>query len=67
MSVYISQLQVCPSCFTPRRSLLELVRSMYQRHVERTHLSYLDDRLLDDVGISHSEANAEIAKPFWKA
>jgi uncharacterized protein YjiS (DUF1127 family) len=27
----------------------------------------LDDRTLDDIGISRAEAQAESRKPFWRA
>ncbi len=33
----------------------------------RRHLLELDDRLLDDMGIDRVAAEAEAAKPFWRA
>jgi uncharacterized protein YjiS (DUF1127 family) len=33
---------------------------------QREALSRLDDRLLEDIGVTRQEANAEAAKPFWK-
>jgi uncharacterized protein YjiS (DUF1127 family) len=36
------------------------------RSRQREALSSLDDRLLEDVGVSRQQANAEAAKPFWK-
>jgi uncharacterized protein YjiS (DUF1127 family) len=36
------------------------------RSRQRQALSTLDDRLLDDIGVTQQEANAEVAKPFWR-
>jgi uncharacterized protein YjiS (DUF1127 family) len=36
------------------------------RSRQREALSTLDDRLLDDIGVTRQQANAEVAKPFWK-
>jgi uncharacterized protein YjiS (DUF1127 family) len=33
---------------------------------QREALSSLDDRLLEDIGVTRRQANAEAAKPFWK-
>ena len=33
---------------------------------QRAALSRLDDSLLDDIGVTRQQANAEAAKPFWK-
>jgi uncharacterized protein YjiS (DUF1127 family) len=33
---------------------------------QRAALSDLDDRLLDDIGVTRQQANVEAAKPFWK-
>ena len=37
-----------------------------ERSRQRDALSKLDDRLLNDVGITRQQANDEAAKPFWK-
>jgi uncharacterized protein YjiS (DUF1127 family) len=43
---------------------------IFSRWMERSHqrrgLAKLDDRLLDDIGITRSTAAGEIAKPFWR-
>lgn len=38
------------------------------RHYRRSrrHLLALDDRLLEDIGISREQAQKEGQKPFWK-
>jgi uncharacterized protein YjiS (DUF1127 family) len=33
---------------------------------QRAALSDLDDRLLEDIGVTRQQANVEAAKPFWK-
>lgn len=33
---------------------------------QREALSSLDDRLLDDIGVTRQQANVEAAKPFWE-
>lgn len=39
----------------------------WQRNVRtRRQLAALDDRQLADVGISHSERQDELDKPFWR-
>jgi uncharacterized protein YjiS (DUF1127 family) len=41
-------------------------RSWIERCKQRRALAELDDRLLDDVGLSREQARGEIAKPFWR-
>jgi uncharacterized protein YjiS (DUF1127 family) len=36
------------------------------RSQQREALSRLDDNLLEDIGVTRRQANAEAAKPFWK-
>lgn len=38
-----------------------------ERCRQRAALASLDDRLLRDVGLTAGEAQAEAAKPFWRA
>jgi uncharacterized protein YjiS (DUF1127 family) len=47
------------------RGWIPVVGLWIERSRQRRALANLDDRLLDDVGISRSEARREIAKPFW--
>lgn len=48
------------------RFLLHTLKCWHQRTRQRTALAALDNRLLDDVGISRDEATREIHKPFWQ-
>ena len=38
----------------------------HRRARQRRHLSELDARLLDDIGVGRAAALAEAAKPFWR-
>ena len=37
-----------------------------QRANQRTALAALDDRLLEDIGLTREQARAECDKPFWR-
>ncbi|RJF75444.1 DUF1127 domain-containing protein [Rhodopseudomonas palustris] len=45
----------------------ETVRLWRQRQHDRDSLARLSERDLHDVGLSWSEAAAEVDKPFWRA
>ncbi len=44
----------------------ELFGRWAQRIRERAELAQCDDRELQDMGVSHATALAEIRKPFWR-
>ena len=46
--------------------LVEAPLTWLQRDRDRRALQALDDRLLHDIGVSRSEVEGEIAKPFWR-
>jgi uncharacterized protein YjiS (DUF1127 family) len=45
---------------------VERVRLYRQRSRQRRELRELDDRMLDDIGISRERAMQEARKPFWR-
>jgi uncharacterized protein YjiS (DUF1127 family) len=45
---------------------LHIISWWMERSHQRRDLAKLDDRLLDDIGITRSAAAGEIAKPFWR-
>jgi len=47
-------------------SILDLAKCFYQRAVQRRRLAAMDDRMLQDIGISRVDALREAAKPFWR-
>ncbi len=48
-------------------AVLSMVRTAHERQRQRRALRQLDDRLLDDIGITREAAEREAAKPFWQA
>ena len=48
----------------PRR-FLALLREWNERSRQRWHLRELDDRMLQDIGVTRTKAEAEWDKPFW--
>lgn len=50
----------------PLWRLLDLLFSAMERRKQRHALMGLDDHLLKDIGISRSEAEQEVSKPFWR-
>ncbi len=50
--------------WTGRRILPDLL--WFQRARQRRALAELDDRQLDDIGISREQAQREAAKRFWQ-
>jgi uncharacterized protein YjiS (DUF1127 family) len=47
--------------------LVDRLLDWQDRERQRRHLSSLDDHVLADVGLSHSDVEEEIRKPFWRA
>jgi uncharacterized protein YjiS (DUF1127 family) len=48
-------------------SLSEAYSTWRERAAQRRALARLDDRLLRDMGLSRSDVEEEVAKPFWHA
>ena len=49
----------------PLRRILRVLRLALPLHRQRKLLAKLDDRTLQDIGISRSEALAEAKRPVW--
>lgn len=49
------------------RHAADMVRVWHDRWVTRHHLVDLDDRLLDDIGLTRGDVVHEAEKPFWQA
>ncbi len=48
----------------------DVVRFVYtgmERAEQRRRLRGLDDRLLNDIGLSRGDVSTEVEKPFWRA
>ena len=48
------------------KSLWQRYNNWSQRMNSRRHLTYLDDRLLKDVGLAQSAVTEELSILFWK-
>lgn len=48
------------------RGVFDRLYTWQERAQERAQLATLESRLLSDVGLSRSQAEAETAKPFWR-
>ncbi len=46
--------------------LMVAIDRMVQRARQRRALSRLDERLLNDIGVSAAQARQESEKPFWR-
>lgn len=54
------------SAAMPRKpGILGLVLRWLDRSTQRGRLQELDDRLLQDIGVSREDALAEAKRPFW--
>ena len=51
----------------PLERLVTTVVAWQQRYEMRRHLLEMEDRLLDDIGMSRAQARLEADKPFWRA
>lgn len=50
----------------PIKRLFAAVVVWQQRYELRQHLLEMDERLLEDIGLSSARARQEAAKPFWR-
>ncbi|MBE7638049.1 DUF1127 domain-containing protein [Sneathiella sp. P13V-1] len=48
-------------------TLLNTLLVWQERSNMRRHLANLDERNLNDIGITYAEMSAEASKPFWQA
>jgi uncharacterized protein YjiS (DUF1127 family) len=47
-------------------TLLDRLRRCVERARQRHALAELDDRLLQDVGLTRDDVTSEVEKPFWR-
>ncbi len=48
-------------------STMDTLNAWYTRWQERRELASLDQRALDDIGLSRGDVLTEVSKPFWRA
>ncbi len=46
---------------------LQTVALWQRRRLDRELLAVMDSRMLSDIGLTRSEIDRELAKPFWRA
>jgi len=46
--------------------MIDTILLWQERAEERTHLASLDDRALNDVGLSRADVEHEASLPFWR-
>jgi uncharacterized protein YjiS (DUF1127 family) len=49
------------------RSVIATVHTWRWRLRERAQLARLDDRMLQDIGLTHADREFLVNKPFWRA
>ena len=47
-------------------SFLDVILAMLERRKQRQALMGLDDHLLKDIGVSRTDVEQEVTKPFWR-
>ena len=43
------------------------ITEWHQRAVSRRELAQLDERMLQDIGVSNVDVEREVSKPFWRS
>jgi len=56
-----------PLFATPSIPSWTTIRKAWGRYRTRQRIAYLDSHLLQDIGVSFADAEAEANKPFWRA
>ena len=51
----------------PLGPIASAVRAWMDRHRQRRALNLLDDKMLEDIGLTRLDVEHEIRKPFWQA
>lgn len=48
-------------------TLFKVLLTWQERSVERNRMRHLDDRLLDDMGLTRADVARQSSIPFWRA
>ena len=60
------RLTVRETAVAPLRNLMDIAVRWQERAHERRRLIDMEDRMLADIGLSRTDAQAEFNKPFWR-
>ncbi|CUH47085.1 DUF1127 domain-containing protein [Ruegeria atlantica] len=63
----MTQIAIKQHCTPQRRSLLSSLRDVLSLLRQRQTLARLDDRALEDIGITRQQAEAEASRSIWDA
>lgn len=62
--------QYLPTCEIENQysfqGVIKQLQFWIDRSRQRKHLARLDDRMLEDIGLTRDQVLVEINKPFWK-
>ncbi|MGR3323299.1 MAG: DUF1127 domain-containing protein [Pseudooceanicola sp.] len=65
MTTYITTRPTCVASQPRPASLIARVFSLLGLHASRQSLARLDDKLLEDIGITREQALKEARRPVW--
>lgn len=65
-SAIAARLAIANRAHTVLVSFIEALYEWRERAHQRLLLGRLDDRMLQDIGLSRSDVEHEVAKPFWQ-
>ena len=51
----------------PETKVFETLKVWSSRFAARQHMKELDDRLLEDAGLTRADVDREASKPVWRA
>ena len=59
-----------PSCeksvINPSKRFFKVFALWMSKSKQRSQLAQMNDSLLDDIGVTHAEAEKESTQPFWR-
>jgi uncharacterized protein YjiS (DUF1127 family) len=58
--------RAAPALAAAAMAHFETMCEWQRRYEMRARMARMDDRMLDDVGLTRAQVDAEAAKPFWK-
>ena len=61
-----SRLSTPEALGSSQSSLWDQLRTAWRRHQSRQRIAGLNPYLLKDIGVTHSDAEFEANKPFWR-
>ncbi|WP_037308238.1 DUF1127 domain-containing protein [Ruegeria halocynthiae] len=63
----MTQIAINTHCKPRRRSVLSVLKDAISLNRQRRTLARLDDRALEDIGVTRRQAQKEAERPVWDA